>query len=387
MGSPLPSTQLSLRPYIVELGVGQPDPELLPRKAIEQATTAALESGWTPLAYGANAGPESLLSQLSRRISAAEREVSLDEIIVTGGNSQALDELCTLLAQPGDAVLVESPSYNLALEILRDHHLTLVPVPFDEEGLVPMAVGEVASSLRQKGVRPAFLYTIPTFHNPTGISLTLPRRHELLEVAASVDLPIVEDDVYRDLVYDGAAPPSLWALDRSDVVIRIGTFSKILAPGLRVGWMTAPRAIIGQLANDGLRMSGGGVSHFSAMTAGELMAAHELEPHLESLRSVYRERRDALSAAFNDLIPEAEHQLPAGGYFLWLRLPGSIDTEALLVAAEGAGVAYVPGQRFYIDRSHSAELRVSFSMYSVDRLHDGVAHLREALDRGQPNHA
>jgi DNA-binding transcriptional MocR family regulator len=193
------STQLSLRPHIIELGVGQPDPELLPRDAIEHATTALRASSWTPLAYGANAGPETLLDELARRVSTAERELSLDELVVTGGNSQALDELCTLLAQPGDAVLVEAPSYNLALQILRDHRLTLVPVPLDEGGLVPAAVAEVVRSLRQKRIRPAFLYTIPTFHNPTGTSLTLPRRHELLDVAAGNDLLVVEDDVYREL--------------------------------------------------------------------------------------------------------------------------------------------------------------------------------------------
>jgi DNA-binding transcriptional MocR family regulator len=260
----------------------------------------------------------------------------------------------------------------------------LVPVPLDAGGLVPAAVDEVVRSLRRKRIRPSFLYTIPTFHNPTGISLTLPRRHELLDVAVRNDLWVVEDDVYRELVYSGAAPPSLWALDRSESVIRIGTFSKILAPGLRVGWMTAPRAIVDQLTNGGLRMSGGGISHFSAMVVAELMRAGHLEPHVGTLRAAYRARRDALTAALHDLIPEAQHELPAGGYFLWVTLPGSVDTQELLPAAEEAGVAYVPGRRFYTDSEHGAELRLSFSMYPPERLREGVVRLREALDKVVP---
>jgi 2-aminoadipate transaminase len=375
------TTQLSLRPQIIELGVGQPDPRLLPGDCMRAATAAMLAAGWEPLAYGANAGPENLLSQLALRIAQSEREPSLSEMIVTGGNSQALDELCTLLAQPGDAVLVEAPSYNFALQILRDHRLQLVTVPVDENGLVPDAVDDVLRTLHEKGTRPAFLYTIPTFHNPTGVSLTLPRRRQLLAIAASNDLWVVEDDVYRDLVYSGSAPPSLWTLDDAESVIRLGTFSKVLAPGVRVGWMTAPRKIITQLVGGGLRMSGGGPSHFAAMAVAEFMAAKRFEPHIEHLRASYCGRRDELSAALDDLIPEAQHQRPAGGYFVWVKLPRSFDTEELLPIAEDAGVAYVPGQRFYTGGSGNRYLRLSFSMYSPQMLRDGVLRLRTALDR------
>jgi 2-aminoadipate transaminase len=380
------TTQLSLRPQIIELGVGQPDPRLLPGDCMRAATAAMLAAGWEPLAYGANAGPENLLSQLALRIAQSEREPSLSEMIVTGGNSQALDELCTLLAQPGDAVLVEAPSYNFALQILRDHRLQLVTVPVDENGLVPDAVDDVLRTLHEKGTRPAFLYTIPTFHNPTGVSLTLPRRRQLLAIAASNDLWVVEDDVYRDLVYSGSAPPSLWTLDDAESVIRLGTFSKVLAPGVRVGWMTAPREIIRQLVGGGLRMSGGGPSHFAAMAVAEFMAADRFEPHVENLRTSYRGRRDALSAALDDLLPEAQHQRPAGGYFVWVRLPPPLDTEELLPIAEEAGVAYVPGRRFFTGGGSNHCLRLSFSMYSPEKLRDGVLRLRTALDKAGARH-
>lgn len=348
---------------------------------MQQATEATLASSWTPLAYGANAGPETLLSQLAQRIARSEREPSLSEMVVTGGNSQALDELCTVLAEPGDAVLVEAPSYNFALQILRDHRLQLVTVPVDEDGLVPEAVDDVLETLRENGTRPAFLYTIPTFHNPTGVSLTPARRRQLLAIAASNDLWIVEDDVYRDLVYTDSAPPSLWALDDAESVIRLGTFSKVLAPGVRVGWITAPPKIVAQLVGGGLRMSGGGPSHFAAMAVAEFMAADLFEPHIEHLRTSYRSRRDELSTALDELIPEAQHERPSGGYFIWVRLPRSFDTEQLLPLAEETGVAYVPGRRFFTGDEGKRCLRLSFSMYSPEQLRDGVVRLRTTLDK------
>src|SRR5581483_5018044 len=376
------STQTSLRPHIVELGVGQPDPMLLPRDVIREATDALLArtADGAPLAYGANAGPEDLRLQLTQRIAISEREPSPGEILITGGNSQALHELCALLAEPGDAVLVEAPSYNFALQILRERRLQLVPVEMDDMGLVHEAV----RNLRRKDIRVAFLYTIPTFHNPTGVSLADRRRRELLEVAANDELWILEDDVYRDLFYSGSAPQSLWQLDDSQSVVRLGTFSKILAPGLRVGWMTGPTEIVGKLSDGGLRMSGGGVSHFSAMAVAQLVTAGRLEPHLEKLRATYRSRRDALSAALRELIPEAEYKVPSGGYFIWVKLPRSIDTQELLPAAEKAGVAYVPGREFYGDnRGHNCA-RLSFTMYPTERLREGVLSLRTALAKFHP---
>jgi DNA-binding transcriptional MocR family regulator len=366
---------------MIELGIGQPDPKLLPRAEMCQATGDLLRSasGWAPLAYGANAGPENLLQELARRIASCEREPDPTELIVTGGNSHALDELCTLLAQPGDAALVEATTYNFALQILRDHRLRVVPIAMDGNGLIPEAVTDAIRTLRGEGVRPAFLYTVPTFHNPTGISLALPRRHQLLTIAGENDLWVVEDDVYRDLFYSGSAPPSLWELDDARSVVRLGTFSKTLAPGLRVGWMTGPSQVITRLTEGGLRNSGGGISHFSAMAVGRFMAASQFESHLETLRVTYRSRRDALAAALEELLPGAEYDLPSGGYFVWLKPPGLVDTQELLPAAERAGVSFVPGHNFCSDGGGRNHMRLSFSMYSAEELRDGIGALSAAL--------
>ena len=382
MSELFPTIQLVQRPGIVELGWGHPGPDLLPIEAIGRAAAGMLgRSGAEALTYGADQGPAALLAWLCERIGRTEGRVPApSQIAITAGNSDALQQICTMWTQPGDIALVESPTYHLAVRILRDHPLELVPVPADSDGLRVDALAEIVAELRRAGRRARLLYTVPTFHNPTGVSLSAARRTALVELAAAEELLIVEDDVYRELTYDGPAPASLWSLAQPGVVARMGSFAKSLAPGLRLGWLTAGPELISRLVGSGLRDSGGGINHFAAMIAAEFCTSGQFESHVARLRDVYRARRDALLSGLADHLPPGCDVLaPGGGYFVWVRLPEGLDAAELLPRAEVAGVAYLPGARFHTDRRGQNALRLAFSLYDESTLSESARRLGTAV--------
>jgi DNA-binding transcriptional MocR family regulator len=377
------SMQLSLRPGIHELNWGQPDPRLLPVAALQGAATALLaEAGMEALSYGSQAGPESLLSWLQQRITRVEgQQVPREEITVTAGNSDALDQIATLFARAGDVALVESPAYHLALWILRDHGLELVPVPVDAEGLDVAAAAESVRRLQAQGRRVALLYTIPTYQNPTGVCMSPSRKQALIALAERAGFPIVEDDVYRELAYDAPAPPSLWSLAPRGVVLRLGSFAKSLAPGLRLGWVNGSAQQVQRLSGSGLRTSGGGVNHFTAMIVGRLLGDGDFyERQLGVYREAYRARRDALCAALEAHLPAGcRWSRPGGGYFVWLRLPAGLDATALVPMAERHGVAIATGDRFHTGGGGAETLRLAFSLYTPEELADAGRRLGSAV--------
>jgi len=378
----LPTIQLVRRPGIVELGWGHPDPALLPVAGLRQAAAAALDRwGADALNYGADQGAGPLLDWLIARIARSEgRAPAPDEIAITGGVSQALDQICTLCTRPGDVALVESPTYHLAVRILRDHPLDLVPVPFDNRGLDVGALATTIAGLRAAGRRPRLLYTVPTFHNPTGTSLSADRRRALAELAAAEELLVVEDDVYRDLAYDGPPPASLWSLAPRGAVVRLGSFAKSLAPGLRLGWLTGGAALVRRIVGSGLVDSGGGVNHFAGLVAAQFCLSGQFEPHVARLRDAYRGRRDALLAGLAAHLPAGcTCAPPGGGFFAWVRLPDGMDAAALLPRAEAAGVAYLPGARFHADGRGAGALRLAFSLYGEEELAEGARRLGNVI--------
>jgi DNA-binding transcriptional MocR family regulator len=379
----LPTIQMVSRAGMLDLGWGHPAPDLLPIDAIQQATTAMLgRAGFEALTYGADQGAGPLLEWLRERIARNEgRPLAPDELLITAGNSDALQQLCALWARPGDVVLVESPTYHLAVRILRDHPIELVPVAADESGLRIDALEVTIADLRRVGRRPRMLYLVPTFHNPTGVSLSPERRAALVELAAAEELLIVEDDVYRELAYDGPAPPSLWSMAPPGVVVRMGSFAKSLAPGLRLGWMTGGAPLIQRLIASGLRDSGGGPSHFAAMLVAELCMSGRFEEHVARLRQAYPARRDALLAALAAYLPPGYRApAPAGGYFIWVTLPEGIDTRELLPRAEAAGVSFLPGARFYLEEGRATNaLRLAFSLYPPEELAEAARRLGAAI--------
>ena len=377
----LPDTQLFLRPGIVEMNWGNPARELLPVSDIARAADHALRHGGpAALAYGAEQGPGRLLAPLAAWLSRREdAAIGPDRLFITGGISQGLDLLCTLLAQAGDTVLVQAPVYHLALRIFADHGLILEPVESDEQGLRIEAVAAALDRLAAQGRSPRFLYTVPTWCNPTGASLAADRRVALAALAEQHELLILEDDVYRELWYDAPSPQPLQRLVPRQVV-RLGSFSKILAPGLRLGWLVAPPAMVRRCAGCGLLDSGGGVSHFAAHVAAGLFEMGLLDEHIERLRSAYRARRDALLAALEQHLPQGcSWAPPAGGFFVWLRLPEGGDSLALLRTAEAAGVSYVPGVRFFPGGNDPRRLRLAFSLLQEDELVEGARRLGHVI--------
>ncbi len=381
MYEPLPHTQNDLRPGVVELAFGEPDPTLLPVDLVESAAAEVLrELGPGALAYGRRSGPLALRQAIATRIAAREgREVAETGVYVTGGNSQALDLILTVFTGPGDLVLVETPTYNLALGTMRDHPVEIAGVALDGGGLDVAAVEATLARLRRAGKRARLLYTIPTFHNPTGTCLEGERRAHLLALAARHDLLVVEDDVYRELAYDEAAPQALWASDPTAPVIRLGSFSKSLAPGLRVGWANARPDLLARLDAAGVLDSGGGVSHFAACVVALVLTGGGYDGHVARLRRAYASRRDTLGDALHAHLPAGgSFAVPAGGFFIWVELPRGVRATELLPLAEEHGVSFALGRRFCSD-GDDRHLRLSFSLYDEERLAEGARRLGAAL--------
>ena len=381
-------TQAVLDDEFIDFGVGQPDPDLLPVAALQAATVRVFDRyGADVLGYGAPAGPPPTLDFIRDRLAATDaRAPGVDEIVTTAGNSHGLEQAVTLTTRPGDAVLVESPTYHLALRILRDHPVELVGIASDEGGLRLDAVESALADVRRRGGTARLLYTVPTFHNPTGRSLAPERRRALVELAATEGLTIVEDDTYRELAYGVATPPSLWSLAEPGTVIRLGSFSKSLSPGLRAGYITADAATAAAFVDSGLLDSGGGISHLASIIVAEYATDGAYAANVERLRTAYRARRDALVGALReDLDGRARFAVPDGGYFVWVRLPDGTDTVALHDAAAAAGVGFVPGGVFRVgggDGTEETAIRLAFSRYPADRLVEGVRRLAGVLDPG-----
>ena len=358
---------------VIDLTWGHPDPSTLAADAIASATRTVLDThGWQALAYGAPCGAAFTRAAVAALLTRTDASTSADEVIVTGGSSGGLDLLLTLLARPGDVVFVEQPTFFLALRMFADHEVQVVGLTSDGDG--PSAIDLQTKAAAVSRDTNMFLYIVPTFANPTGRCLPDSRINELLAVARGSDILVIEDDVYRDTAPD--APASMWSRDR-DVVARLGSFSKSIAPGLRVGFLTAGRGLLGRIADCGLLDSGGGLNHFASMIVGELLASGRFDEIAAAGKLRYAERRTALAGALNPSV--FTFTVPAGGYFLWLGLPVGVSAANAVVAARDAGVLVSNGRPFMVDEPDTGHIRVSFSMLDVDLLREGAARLNRAI--------
>lgn len=377
----LRDVQFTMRPGVAELSWGHPDLALFPTEGLARAADLVLSrDGRGALSYGADQGPGCLIRELCTWLGQREAHAPTpDQIFIAGGLSQGLDLLCTLYAAPGDVILVEAPTYHLALRVFRDHRLALVPVACDEDGLLPDALAEALAGLRRQGRQPRFLYTVPTFGNPSTATLPLARREAVVALAQAAGVTILEDDVYRHLWFDAPPPPPLSDL-APDAVIRLGSFSKLLAPGLRVGWLLAPPEVVHTCAHSGLMDSGGGIAHFTGHVVAAFMELGLFDPFVARLRAEYKARRDLFCAALARHLPEdVQWRAPGGGFFVWPRLPEGMDSTALLAQAEAAGVSYVPGPRFFPGGGGERYMRLAFSMLAPEELEEGAQRLGRVL--------
>jgi 2-aminoadipate transaminase len=383
----LPITQFVSQPGILDMGCGHPAPALMPVDAIKNASAACVRRyGSDALTYGASAGPGPLIEFLRQRIEKQEKRVlKSNEILITGGSSSGLDQWLTLYTRAGDTILVESPTYHLAVKLLQDHRLNLIPVPSDTEGLDVLALEAILTKLGKSGLQPRALYTVPTFGNPTGFSLGASRRERLVQLAVENEFVILEDDVYRELAFDGMAPPSLWSFSPSDAVVRLGSFSKSFAPGVRLGWLTAHSKVINRMATGGLLDSGGGINHFMALVMAEVCESGEYDMQIGRLRASYQERRDALHKELVQVLPDrCQASKPNGGFFIWLELPEEMAASELLGNAKKHGVSYLPGDIFHVDGRGANTVRLSFSMLSAEQLEEAARRLgRSIQEAGQ----
>ena len=371
------TAQLYIPPDVIDFGAGQPSLHLLPLESLREAAASRLgDDGTGYLAYGAMPGDGYFRQVLADYLGEHYQvRVDFDNLFVTGGASQGLDLICTLFSRPGDTIFVEEPSYFLALRIFADHGLNIVSLPMDDQGLIIEALEQKLSQHS-----PAFLYTIPTFHNPSSVTLTAERRDQLMQLSQQHDLIIVADEVYQLLTYAAAPPPPLAIHIEDSPVISLGSFSKIMAPGLRLGWIQTGTKMINRLSDCGLVDSGGSLNHF---TSGVMRSAIELgllEKQLTHLKSVYRQRKIALSNALRELLPDSVRFVePEGGFFIWLEFADRIDTVKMLAAARQHKVGFLPGIKFSGQNGLNNYARLSFAYFDVPELEEGARRLAKAV--------
>lgn len=373
------------RPEVVSLAGGAPYVSALPLDAVgDMLARLATDQGATTLQYGIGQGDLRLRERICEVMSLSGIDVgcgaSPDDVVVTVGGQQALDLIARLFLDPGDVVLAEGPTYVGALGVFQAAQAQVVHVPMDGDGLIPEALEQAITDLAKAGSRPKFLYTIPTYQNPAGVTLTEERRERVLDICERSGLLVIEDDPYGQLGFDRAAPAPLRARRRTGVCY-LSTFSKTFAPGLRVGWILAPHAIREKLviASEAQILC---PSSFAQAAVATYLSTMPWREQLKVFREVYRERRDALLAALGDLMPAGTTWTePQGGLFVWVTLPDGLDAKSMLPRAIAARVAYVPGTGFYADGSGTGTMRLNFSFPPPERIREGIRRLAGVMEQ------
>jgi 2-aminoadipate transaminase len=367
------------RPEVVSLAGGMPYVSALPLDEIADLTAKVIrEKGAVALQYGSGQG-EPRLRELICDVMALEGvDGSADDIVVTVGSQQGLDLIARIFLDPGDVVLAEAPSYVGALGTFAAAQAEVVHVAMDDDGLQPEALRATLERLRTEGRRVKFLYTVPNFHNPAGVTLTEPRRDEVVALAEEHDLLIIEDNPYGLLGFEDVPGRALRARSQ-DRVIYLGSFSKTFAAGLRTGWVLAPHAVREKLVlvNEAQVLS---PSLFTQTIVSEYLEHHPWRDQVKVFRELYRERRDATLDALSTMMPSGVTWThPRGGFYVWMTLPDGMDSKAMIPRALAHKVAYVPGVGFYSDGSGQRELRLSYCYPDPPRLREGVRRLAAVL--------
>ena len=379
--------KITQHPEVISFAGGLPAPDVFPVARFQEACRKVLElNGHQALQYGASEGYEPLREMVARHIARYGIKSHTENVLITSGSQQALDLIGKLLINPGDRVLVEAPTYLGALQAFNVYGAEYVSVPSDDEGL---QTEHLEAPLR---TGPKFMYVLPNFQNPGGTTLSEGRRHQLVLLADKYGIPIIEDDPYGQLRYEGEHLPPLVVLDRENLrrddgysignVIYLSTFSKTLAPGLRLGWIVAPADVIGKL----VQLKQGADLHtstFGQMVAYEVAKDNFLDEHVKLIRKVYRERRDVMLDALKKYFPpEVTWTHPHGGLFLWITLPEGLDCNKLFEAALQENVAFVPGDCFYAAnflKEGCRHLRLNFSYGQPEQIREGIRRLSVAV--------
>ncbi|MBP2475535.1 DNA-binding transcriptional MocR family regulator [Crossiella equi] len=368
------------RPEVVSLAGGMPYLAALPMETLAQdvAQIVAAE-GQTALQYASAQGIPALREQICQIMALEGISAHPDDVTVTVGSQSGLDMVTRIFCDPGDVVIAEAPSYVGALGTFSAYQAEVVHVPLDDEGLIPAELERTLTTLRTAGRRVKFLYTIPNFHNPAGVTLSVPRRAEVLEICARHGVLVVEDNPYGMLGFDGQTYPALRSMEPENVVY-LGSFSKTFAPGLRVGWTLAPHAVREKLvlAAESATLC---PPTFTQAVVSRYLAQHDWMGQIKTYREAYRDRRDAMLGAIEAHLPAGcRWTKPDGGFYVWLTVPEGIDTKAMLPRAVTQRVAYVPGTAFFGDGSGNSQMRLSFCYPTPERIREGVRRLATVLE-------
>jgi 2-aminoadipate transaminase len=378
--------KVTQRAEVISFGGGLPAPDVFPVERFEQACHKVLsEHGAESLQYGASEGYQPLREMIARNMARYGILAKAENVLITSGSQQALDLIGKLLINPGDCVLVEAPTYLGALQAFNVYGAQYVSVPVDDDGLM---TGQLESRLR---TGPKFMYVLPNFQNPAGVTLSESRRHQLILLADKYGIPIIEDDPYGQLRYEGEHLAPLVVLDRENLrrdngftlgnVIYLSTFSKTLAPGIRLAWIVAPEDVIGKLVQ--LKQAADlHTSTFNQFVAYEVARDGFLDQHVKRIRQVYRERRDVMLHALEQFFPpEVTWTHPKGGLFLWVTMPEGVDCQELFHVALAEDVAFVPGDCFYAGASEEGgrHMRLNFSYSKPEQIREGIRRLSLAV--------
>lgn len=379
--------KLTRRGGVISFAGGLPDPATFPVQELKAITARVLDrEAHLALQYGPTEGDARLRDELVKWMAKDGIRATRDQIVITLGSQQGLDLVGRIFLDPGDPVIVELPSYLAALQVFRSYRAQMVGVPQDADGMRIDVLEETLARLAREGRRPKLIYVVPDFQNPSGVTLAGDRRMRLLELARNYRTLVVEDNPYRELRFEGAAPPPLAALDDDGRVIYLSTFSKTLCPGLRIAWMAASDEFIRQCvtAKQGMDLC---CPALTQAVAAEFCAEGHLHGRIPGIVELYRRKRDAMVAALSrDMPAGVTWTRPQGGLFLWVTLPEGMDTEQLLRAAvEEEGVAYVVGTGFHADGGGRNAMRLNFSFPSEANIDEGIRRLARLVRKNLPS--
>jgi 2-aminoadipate transaminase len=350
---------------------GFPDAASLPAQQVADATARVLAAqGDQALQYGDHRGYAGLIDVLRDKLARDQGiDAARENMLVTAGSSQAIDLLLDGFVDWGDTIVSENPTFLGAVSAFRHAGATIVPTPIDDDGIDIAALERNLERLQADGVAPKFIYVIPNFQNPAGVCLSLDRRRALLDLAHRFGTVVIEDDAYFDLRYDGEQLPPLYALDGGERVVYMGTLSKTMGPGMRIGWLVGPPEIIHRLT---VLKVDGGTNVFGSHVAADWLPRH-LDAHVADLRQTYRRRRDAmLDALARHMPPGTRWSQPDGGFFIWVTFPDAVDVNRMLPQAQERGVDYLPGSRCFSDGDGRHAIRLAFSFADEDQIERGI---------------
>src|SRR5919201_1283036 len=368
------------RPEVISLAGGLPDTSTFPAESLAAllSKVAAADSA-RAFQYAPTEGMAAVGEAIVTVMAAEGMDVDPEDVLVTTGGQQVIDLVCKTLVDPGDVIVAEAPTYPGAVPAFSAYQADVVQIAMDDNGMRVDELEETLARLDREGRRPKFIYTIPTFQNPAGVTLSLPRRQRLVQVAKERELLVLEDNPYGLLRYEGDPLPTLQSLDGGEFVIYLGTFSKILSPGIRLGWAVAP-APVHQKMNLGKQESDLCSSSLSQLFVAQYFAEGGWQDYVLSLRDLYRRRRDTMLDALAEHFPaEATWTHPQGGLFLWATLPDYIDTTDLLARALQSNVAFVPGRAAYLDGRGGSSMRLNFSGVDDHAIREGVRRIGEVV--------